>query len=318
MKYRQLGGYGVRVSEIALGGWLTQGATIDDNKTDEIVKRAFDLGVVFFDTADIYAKGEAEKSLNKPLNDFKREDIFVATKCFWPMSENTNDHGLSRKHVTESVNGSLKRLGMEYVDLFQYHRYDENTPMHEMVRTMDDMIKQGKVLYWGVSEWPVSRIVEACHVAKELGCCPPVSNQPQYSLLQRYIEPEILPACERYGMGQVVWSPMAQGVLTGKYKPGEAAPEGSRGADENAGRFMQGWLNDDTLTKVQKLAELAEKYSCHVSQFALAWCLRKKGVSAVIVGATKTEQIEQNVAASDLELPEEAWAEADVILGIES
>ncbi|MCH8978872.1 MAG: aldo/keto reductase family protein [Armatimonadetes bacterium] len=317
MKYRQLGSSGLRVSEVALGGWLTQGRTIDDATTESIVRRAFELGVTFFDTADVYNRGEAELALGKAVKRLKREDIVVATKCFFPMSDNPNDRGLGRKHVIESVHASLRRLQLDYVDIFQYHRYDESVPMEEMVRAMDDMVRGGKALYWGVSEWPVSRIVEACHVAKELGCHPPVSNQPQYNMLQRYIEPEVLPTCVRYGMGQVVFSPLAQGVLTGKYKPGEPSPSGTRGADETSNQFMQGSMGDDTLSRVQALAELANGLGCTVGQFALAWCLRQPGVSAVIVGATKTEQIEQNAAASELDVPESAWADADRVLGVE-
>ena len=317
MKYRQLGSSGLRVSEVALGGWLTQGRTIDDATTESIVRRAFDLGVVFFDTADIYNKGEAEIAMGKAIKDLRREDVVVATKCFFPMSDNPNDRGLGRKHVIESLHASLRRLQLDYVDLFQYHRYDETVPMEELVRTMDDLVRGGKALYWGVSEWPVSRIVEACHVARELGCRLPVSNQPQYNMLNRYIEPELLPACVRYGMGQVVFSPLAQGVLTGKYRPGEAAPKGSRGADDKSNQFMQGWMGDETLSRVQALAELASGLGCTVGQLALAWCLRQPGVSSVIVGATKVDQIEQNAAASDLDVPEAAWADADRILNIE-
>ncbi|MCH8979399.1 MAG: aldo/keto reductase family protein [Armatimonadetes bacterium] len=317
MKYRQLGSSGLRVSEVALGGWLTQGRTIDDATTESIVRRAFELGVTSFDTADVYNSGEAELALGKAVKSLKREDIVVATKCYFPMSDNPNDRGLGRKHVIESVHASLRRLQMDYVDVFQYHRYDESVPMEEMVRSMDDMARQGKILYWGVSEWPVSRIVEACHVAEQLGCHPPVSNQPQYNMLNRYIEPEILPACVRYGMGQVVFSPLAQGVLTGKYKPGEAAPKGSRGADDSSNQFMQGWMGDETLARVQSLADLAKRLGCTIGQFALAWCLRQPGVSSVIVGATNTEQIEQNAAASELDVPESAWADADRILGVE-
>ena len=317
MKYRQLGSSGLRVSEVALGGWLTQGRTIDDATTESIVRRAFDLGVVFFDTADVYNKGEAELALGKAIKGLRREDVVVATKCFFPMSDNPNDRGLGRKHVIESVHASLRRLQLDYVDIFQYHRYDESVPMEELVRTMDDTVRQGKALYWGVSEWPVSRIVEACHVARQLGCRPPISNQPQYNMLNRYIEPEILPTCVRYGIGQVVFSPLAQGVLTGKYKPGEAAPKGTRGADDKSNQFMQGWMGDATLSRVQALAELASGFGCTLGQFALAWCLRRPGVSSVIVGATKVEQIEQNVAASELDVPDAAWADADRILGIE-
>ena len=233
MNYRQLGKWGVKVSEVALGGWLTHGRTLDDDATSAIVHRAVELGVNFFDTADVYNKGEAEKALARAVKGLRREHLFIATKCFFPMSDEPNDRGLSRKHIVESLHGSLRRLETDYVDLMQCHRSDASVPIEETVRAMDDMIRQGKALYWGVSEWPASRVAEACHVARELGCALPVSNQPVYNMLNRYIEPEVLPTCERYGLGQVVFSPLAQGVLTGKYKPGEPMPRGSRGADEN-------------------------------------------------------------------------------------
>src|SRR5690349_5276471 len=267
MNYRQLGKYGVKVSEVALGGWLTHGRSIDDDTTSAIVHRAFELGINFFDTADVYNRGEAEKSLARAIKGMRRESLFIATKCFFPMSDEPNDRGLSRKHIFESLHGSLKRIGTDYVDLMQCHRNDPTVPIEETVRAMDDLIRQGKAHYWGVSEWPASRIAEACHTAKELGCCAPVSNQPVYNMLNRYIEPEVLPTSERYGLGQVVFSPLAQGVLTGKYKVGEPLPKGSRGADDKSNMFMGSVLNDETLAKVAKVAEIAEKHGCTVGQF---------------------------------------------------
>ncbi len=314
MNYRQLGKYGVKVSEVALGGWLTHGRSIDDDTTSAIVYRAFELGVNFFDTADVYNRGEAEKALARAVKGMRRESLFISTKCFFPMSDEPNDKGLSRKHITESVHASLKRLDTDYVDLMQCHRNDPEVPIEETVRAMDDLIRQGKVLYWGVSEWPAARISEACHTAKEMNCCPPVSNQPVYNMLNRYIEKDVLPTSETYGLGQVVFSPLAQGVLTGKYKPGQPLPEGSRGADENSNMFMGNVLTDETLQKVQHLGKIAEKYGCTIGQFALAWCLRQKGVSSVIVGATKVSQIEENVGASGLMIPQQAWEQADAVL----
>ncbi|HXH60804.1 MAG TPA: aldo/keto reductase family protein [Fimbriimonadaceae bacterium] len=318
MNYRQLGRYGVKVSEVAVGGWLTHGRTIDDDTTSQIVHRAIELGINFFDTADVYNRGEAELALAKAIKDVKRESLFIATKCYFPMSDEPNDQGLSRKHIMESAHNSLKRLELDYVDLYQCHRNDMGVPVDETVRAMDDLIKQGKILYWGVSEWPAYRIAQACHTAKELGCRPPVSNQPVYHMMQRYIEKEVLPACAHYGLGQVVFSPLAQGILTGKYLPGQAPPEGSRGADEKSNMFMGSLMSDENLTKVQALGKVAKKHGCSLPQFALAWCLRQQGVSAVIVGATKPEQVEQNASASGLSLPDEAWAAADAALGIES
>jgi voltage-dependent potassium channel beta subunit len=314
MNYRQLGRHGVKLSEVALGGWLTHGRSIDDETTSQIVHRAFDLGVNFFDTADVYNRGEAERALAKSIKGMRRESLFIATKCFFPMSDEPNDRGLSRKHITESVHASLKRLNADYVDLMQCHRNDPDVPIEETVRAMDDLIRQGKVLYWGVSEWPAQRIAEACHKAKDMNCCPPVSNQPVYNMLNRYIEKDVLPTSEAYGLGQVVFSPLAQGVLTGKYKPGQPMPEGSRGADENSNMFMANVLTEDTLTKVQQLGRIADKYGCSIGQLALAWCLRQPGVTSVIVGASKTRQIEENAVASGLLVPADAWAEADAIL----
>jgi voltage-dependent potassium channel beta subunit len=314
VKYRQLGKWGVKVSEVALGGWLTHGRSIDDDTTSAIVHRAFELGVNFFDTADVYNRGEAEKALAKATKGMRRESLFIATKCFFPMSDEPNDKGLSRKHIFESVHNSLKRLATDYVDLMQCHRNDPEVPVEETVRAMDDLIRQGKVLYWGVSEWPADRIELACRTAEDLGCCPPASNQPVYHMLNRYIEEAVLPTSQANGLGQVVFSPLAQGVLTGKYVPGEAPPEGSRAADESSNMFMGKLLTDETLAKVQSLGKVAAKYGCTTSQFALAWCLRQPGVSSVIVGATKVTQIEENAAASELAIPAEAWDEADAAL----
>ena len=318
MEYRQLGKYGVKVSEVALGGWLTQGRSIDDSVTEAIVHRAFDLGINFFDSADVYNRGEAEKSLAKAIVGMKREDLFIATKCYFPMSDRPNDQGLSRKHIHESVHNSLRRLALDYVDLFQFHRYDDSVPFEEMVRAVDDLVRQGKILYWGVSEWPAWAIVDLCHTARACGCVLPVSNQPCYNMLTRRIEPEVLPACERMGMGQVVFSPLAQGVLTGKYLPDQAPPAKSRGADSDSNMFMDLLLTSEVLTKVQKLAAFTKERGIEVGQFALAWCLRQKGVSSVIVGATKVEHIEKNAAACELKIDDDAWRKADEILGFEA
>ncbi|MCO5297668.1 MAG: aldo/keto reductase family protein [Fimbriimonadaceae bacterium] len=315
MNYRRLGRSGVKVSEVALGSWLTIGRTVAETTGRTLVHKAFDLGINFFDTADVYNKGEAEKALGRVIGDFRRDDLFLATKCFFPMSERPNDQGLSKKHIVESVHNSLARLGTDYIDLFQFHRMDPETPVDETVRAIDELIKQGKVLYWGVSQWPAERIREAASVARELNANPPSSNQPVYNALNRGVENEVMPACEELGMGLVVFSPLAQGVLTGKYAPGAPVPAGSRGADEKSNMFMADNLTDDVLGRVQKLKLLAEKHGATTAQFALAWCLRKAIVSSVIIGATRPEQIEENAKASGLELPEEVWAEAETILG---
>jgi voltage-dependent potassium channel beta subunit len=314
MKYRRLGRYGIQVSEVALGGWLTQGRTLDDAATAAIIHRALDLGVNFFDTADAYAKGESERALGVAIKGLRRQDLVIATKCFWPFTENVNDQGLSRKHIVESVNASLSRLAIEYIDIFQFHRYDVNTPLDETIRAIDDLIRQGKVLYWGVSEWKASQIADACHIARALNANPPVSNQPQYNLLERCIEDEVMPICSREGLGLVVWSPMAQGVLTGKYKPGAPIPKGTRGSDEQARRFMERFLTDDTLQRVESLEKLAADAGVTMAQFALAWCLRRQEVSSVIVGATKVDQLEENVGASGLQINPALFAQAEELL----
>ncbi len=314
MNYRKLGRYGIKVSEVSLGGWLTQGRTIDDATTDSIVKRAFDLGINLFDTADVYNNGEAEKSLGLAIKGLTRRDLVIATKCYFPFSDRPNDQGLSRKHITESVHDSLKRLGTDYIDLMQFHRFDPNTPLDETVRAIDDLVRAGKVLYWGVSEWKAHQIAELCGIAKALNANPPASNQPRYSLLQPEVEAEIMPTCVANGIGSIVFSPLAQGVLTGKYLPGQPLPAGSRGADEKSNGFMKGWLNDAALTKVQRLREFAEGHGHDLGTFSLAWCLRQPGVSSVIVGASRIEQIEKNVEASGVTLPDEVWKEAAALL----
>ncbi len=314
MKYRRLGKNGLQVSEVSLGGWLTQGRTLDHDATREIVHRAFDIGINFFDTADAYARGEGEIALGKAIADLRRDHIVVASKCYWPMSDSPNDQGLSRKHVTESVHASLKRLGLDYLDIFQFHRHDAKTPVEESVRAIDDLIKQGKVLYWGVSEWSAAQIADANHVARAINANPLISNQPQYSMLARDIEKEILPMCVREGMGTIVWSPLAQGALTGKYKPGQPPPTGSRGADEKAGAFMKDFLADDILSRVQQVASLASDAGVSLAQFSLAWCLRKPEISCVIVGATSTKQLDENAAASDSQINPALFAMAEEIL----
>ena len=314
MNYRKLGRYGIKVSEVSLGGWLTQGRSIDDATTEAIVRRAFDLGINFFDTADVYNAGEAEKSLGLAIRGMARRDLVLATKCYFPFSDGPNDRGLSRKHITESLDDSLKRLGTDYVDLYQFHRFDPETPLDETVRAVDDLVRAGKVLYWGVSEWKAHQIAEVCGIAKALGANPPASNQPRYSMLSRGIEDAVLPVSEANGIGQVVFSPLAQGILTGKYLPGQPSPAGSRGADDTSNQFMKNDLDDGTLTKVQRLKAFAESKGQDLGTFALAWCLRGPGVSSVIVGASSVAQLEQNAKASGVTMPDETWKEAEAIL----
>jgi len=314
MQYRKLGKHGIRVSEVSLGGWLTQGRSITDEQTSAIVRKAFDLGINFFDTADAYNAGEAEKALAKAIKDLKREDLVLATKCYFPITPSPNDRGLSRKHIMESVNNSLKRLGTDYIDLMQFHRFDTETPVEESVRAIDDLIRQGKVLYWGVSEWRSHQIAEAVRLAERHNAYPPASNQPLYNMLNRYIEESVMPTCAHFGMGLVVFSPLAQGVLTGKYLPGQPAPEGSRGSDPSSNMWMGELKDEELLKRIQGLKAFAQENGCSLAQFALAWILRRNEVSSVIVGATKPEQLEDNAAASGKAFGEEVWQKADRIL----
>ncbi|MFZ4506868.1 MAG: aldo/keto reductase family protein [Fimbriimonas sp.] len=315
MHYRNLGRYGLKVSEISLGGWLTHGRSIDDNTTEAIVHRAFDLGINFFDTADAYHAGAAETSLGKSITPFRRDDLVLATKCFFPITDKPNDRGLSRKHITESVHASLKRLGTDYIDLMQFHRFDSSTPLDETVRAIDDLVRQGKVLYWGVSEWQAHQIVDLVHVAKELNANPPASNQPGYNMLNRWIEQAVIPVSEQYGLGQVVFSPLAQGVLTGKYLPGQAPASGTRASDDSSNMFMKGMIeNEELLKRVQLLKAFAEEQGLTLAEFALAWVLRQKNVSSVIIGATRVDQLEQNVKAAGVTRDPAIWLEGENIL----
>jgi voltage-dependent potassium channel beta subunit len=314
MEYRALGRSGLRVSEVSLGSWLTLGSSVDRAATREIVRRAYDLGVNFFDSADVYANGAGEEALGAALAGLPRPYLVIATKCYFPMSEDPNDRGLSRKHVTESVHASLRRLGTDYLDLHQCHRPDPTTPIEETVRAYEDLIRQGKVLYWGVSQWRAEQIVEACRVAEGTGAYRPISNQPQYNLLRRGIEKEVIPVCEREGLGQVVFSPLAQGVLTGKYASGDPPP-GSRGADEFRNQFMADFLRPEALARVDALRPLAGELGVSLAQLALAWCLRQPNVASVIVGATKLAQLEDDARSSGLRLPADVVARIDEIAG---
>lgn len=314
MQYRNIGNSGLRVSEVSLGGWLTHGRTLDTQQTQNLVHAAFDLGINFFDTADVYNQGEAELALGAALKSMRRRDVVVATKCFFPFTEGVMDRGNSRKHLFESVEDSLKRLGIERIDLMQFHRFDPTTPIEETVRAIDDLIKAGKIYYWGVSEWKAHQIVEAIYIARQFNTNPPISNQPCYNLFARGIEDSVLPVSERYGIGNVVFSPLAQGVLTGKYQPGQPIPAGTRGADEKSNMFMKNILTDEVLTKVQQVQERAKAHGFGLGEFALAWCLRQPAVSSVIIGASSVAQLEQNVKASGLEVPAELFEEAEAIL----
>jgi len=312
MEYVNLGNSGLKVSRVAIGSWLTYGSSVDKQGTAACIRAALDLGVIFVDTADIYALGAAEEVLGEVLASVRRRDVVLASKAYWPMSDNPNDRGLSRKHLFESVHDSLKRLRTDYLDLYQCHRFDADTPVAETVRAMGDLIAQGKVLYWGVSCWESHEIAEACTLADELGVPRPISNQPPYSLLQRTIEASVVPESRRLGLSQVVFSPLAQGVLTGKYSGG-ARPAGSRGADDARNRFMRGDLEPDVLARVDQMVEMAGDLGTTPARLALAWALRLDNVASVIVGATKVSQVQDNVAASELQVPEDVLARLDAL-----
>jgi voltage-dependent potassium channel beta subunit len=312
MEYRNLGRSGLQVSEVSLGSWLTFASSVDVSATADIVRGALDLGINLFDTADVYANGAAEEALGRALSGVPRHTVVIATKCFFPMSERPNDRGLSRKHVTESVEGSLRRLGTDYLDLHQCHRADPATPLEETVRAYEDLIRRGLVLYWGVSEWKAHRISEACRIADATGGYRPISNQPQYNLLRRGIEREVLPTCEREGLSQIVFSPLAQGVLSGKYSAGKR-PSGTRGADGFRNQFMTDFLKPETLARVDALAPIAADLGLSPARLALAWCLRQPNVASVIVGATRLDQLADDAGAAGVFLPEDAVARLDAI-----
>ncbi len=314
MEYRRLGKSGLKVSSIALGSWLTYGNQVDSATSTACVRRAFELGVILFDTADIYHVGAGETELGKALEGITRSDYVLATKCFWPMSDNANNRGLSRKHIFESVEGSLRRLRTDYIDLYQCHRYDDDTPLEETLRTLDDLITQGKILYAGISEWRPEQIQAAVDFAKEHDVDQISSSQPQYSMLYRRIEKRVIPICETAGIGQIVWSPLAQGVLTGKYKPGEAPAPDSRAGDDRTNSSIGGFLGDETLAAVQKLRPIADAAGLTMSQMALAWILRQPNVSACLVGATRPEQVDENVKASGVKLDADALDAIDEAL----
>ncbi|QQE77874.1 aldo/keto reductase family protein [Alicyclobacillus sp. SO9] len=314
MKYRNLGHSGLKVSEIALGSWLTYGESTEKQTAIECIDEAYNLGVNFFDTANVYNRGQAELVVGEALKKYPRDSYVLATKVYFPMSDGPNDRGLSRKHIMEQCDASLKRLGVDYVDLYQCHRYDENAPLEETLRALDDLAAQGKILYAGVSEWSAAQITHAKAIEDKRNLRPIVSNQPIYNMLVRYIEKEVIPTSEANGMGQIVFSPLAQGILTGKYKPGQQAPADSRAANEKINRFIKGYLNDDVLNGVQKLDNIAKSIDANLAQLAIAWILRQPNVSSAIVGASKVSQVRENVKAVDVELTDDVMKEIDVVL----
>jgi aryl-alcohol dehydrogenase-like predicted oxidoreductase len=318
MNFRYLGNSGLKISEITYGNWLTHGSQVENDVATQCVRAALDAGITTFDTADVYANGRAEEVLGAALKGERRESLEVFTKVYWPVGpdpKGKNDTGLSRKHILEGINGSLRRLQMDYVDLYQAHRYDSFTPLEETMQAFADVVRAGKALYIGVSEWTAEQIRAAHGLAGQLGISL-VSSQPQYSMLWRVIEGEVVPACEELGLGQIVWSPIAQGVLTGKYQPGQAPPAGSRATDEKGGANMiKRWMDDDVLTRVQGLAPIAGDLGLTMAQLAVAWVLQNRNVSAALVGASRPEQVAENVKAAGVTIPDDAMRRIDEVLG---
>ncbi|MDT7598975.1 MAG: hypothetical protein QOK26_1052 [Pseudonocardiales bacterium] len=316
MEFRRLGRSGLTVSAISYGNWITHGGQVEEDQAVSCVRAALDAGITTFDTADVYAGTRAEAVLGRALAGQRREGLEIFTKVYFPTGAGQNDRGLGRKHITESIHSSLRRLGTDYVDLYQAHRYDASTPLEETMSVFADLVHSGKVLYIGVSEWNPEQIAAGAELARELRI-PLISNQPQYSMLWRVIEPAVVPTCEREGISQIVWSPIAQGVLTGKYRPGAAPPEGSRATDETSGgaQMISRWLRDDVLTRVQELRPLAAEAGLSMAAFAVAWVLQNKNVASAIVGATRPEQIKDNVAAAGVTLDAELLHRVDQVLG---
>jgi voltage-dependent potassium channel beta subunit len=316
MQTRNLGASGLKISEIAYGNWLTHGSQVEEDAATACVRQAIEEGITTFDTADVYANTAAETVLGNALKGERREGLEIFTKVYWPTGPGGhNDHGLSRKHIMESINGSLQRLQTDYVDLYQAHRYDHETPLEETMEAFADVVRQGKALYIGVSEWRAEEIRAAHELARELHI-PLVSNQPQYSMLWRVIESEVVPTSQELGIGQVVWSPIAQGVLTGKYGPGEQPPAGSRATDEKGGADMiKRWMQDDVLERVQRLKPVAEDAGLSMAQLAVAWVLQNDNVSSAIIGASRPEQVTDNVKASGVRLDQATMKAIDEIVG---
>jgi aryl-alcohol dehydrogenase-like predicted oxidoreductase len=317
MEHRHLGRSGLKISEIAYGNWITHGSQVEEDAARQCVAAALDEGISTFDTADVYAGTRAEAVLGRALHGVPRESVEIFTKVYWPTGPGANDGGLSRKHIMESAHASLRRLQTDYVDLYQAHRYDHGTPLQETLRAFDDLVRQGKVLYIGVSEWRAEEIAAALKIADEMGFDRIISNQPQYNMIWRVIEPDVIPLCEQEGIGQVVFSPIGQGILTGKYQPGSAPPAGSRATDPSGSGFIQNFLTEALLLRVQELRPLAEQAGLTLAQLAVAWVLQNPNVSAAIVGATRPEQVRENVKASGVRLDPDLMQRIDDVLGPE-
>ena len=315
MRFRRLGRSGLKVSEVSYGNWLTHGSQVEAEQATACVREALEVGITTLDTADVYAGTRAETVLGEALKGTRRESLEIFTKVYFPTGSGPNDRGLSRKHIVESCHASLKRLQTDYVDLYQAHRFDHETPLEETLRAFDDLVRAGKVMYIGVSEWRADEIEAALKIADDMGLDRIVSNQPQYNMLWRVIEPEVVPLCEREGISQIVWSPIAQGVLTGKYAPGATPPEGSRATDAKGGSDMiRNWMREEVLTAVAKLAPLADQAGLTMAQLAVAWTLQNANVASAIVGASRPEQVRDNAAAVGKELDADLLAAIDEAL----
>lgn len=316
MEYRRLGNSGMYISEIAYGNWITHGSQVESEAAIKCVKTALDVGITTFDTADVYAGTKAESVLGKALKGVRRESYELLTKVYWPTGTGKNDRGLSRKHIMESCHASLKRLNTDHIDLYQAHRFDVETPLEETLRAFDDLIRQGKVSYIGFSEWTAPQISQALKIQDSRGYDRFISSQPQYSALWRVIEGQVVPLSKKEGISQIVWSPMAQGVLTGKYLPGKKPPAGSRATDKKSGAdFISTFMKDEILEAVQNLRPIAEAHDLTISQLAIAWVLQNQNVAAAIMGATKPAQVKENVKASGVKLSSDAMAAIDKVLG---
>ncbi len=316
MEYRRLGSSGMYVSEITYGNWITHGSQVEQDAAIKCVRTAFDLGITTFDTADVYAGTRAETVLGKALKGIRRESYELFTKVYFPTGTGKNDRGLSRKHIMESVHASLKRLQTDHIDLYQFHRFDYEAPLEESLSAFDDLIRQGKVMYIGFSEWNADQINSALRIQDAKGYNRFVSSQPQYSMLWRVIEGKVDPLCRAEGIGHIVWSPIAQGALSGKYLPGKKPPAGSRATDKKGGANMiSRWIKDDVLTAVQNLKPIADQEGLTLAQLAVAWVLQNPNVSSAIIGATKPSQIKENVKASGVKLSADTLKAIDKVLG---
>ncbi len=306
MKYNQLGKWGARVSCLGLGSYLTIGFKCDDRTSRDMIRLAYDSGINYFDTANAYNNGQAERVLGKHLSEFARSSIFLLTKVWAPMGDRPNDRGLSAKHIREQCDASLKRLGTDYVDVYMCHRPDPATPLEETVRAMEDLARAGKIIYWGVSEWNPAQIVKVNAVARQIGARPCAVNQPRYNLLYRYPENELFAVTGDEGIGNVVFSPLAHGMLTGKYKPGQDAPTGTRAADPDQNMVIKAiYWSEQNKRKAQEFVEIAQQMAVSAAQLAIAWCLHHSAVTSVILGTSNVEQLKDDIAAADIEIPQD-------------